>query len=89
MIQVNDDKTRRGVIDLLVKNNLPVEDLDENKSLYALVQDEHIVGTGSEFFAKEGFETINREIVPDTIKSTSEFSSVCPSSAIVMKKKII
>jgi len=140
MIQVKDDKTRREVIDLLVKSNLPVEDLDENKRLYALIEDERIVGTGgleffgdcalvrsvsikeeergrglgkninrylekiakengvhflylltttaSEFFTKEGYETISREIVPDTIKSTSEFSSVCPSTAIVMKKKI-
>jgi amino-acid N-acetyltransferase len=51
MIQVNDDKTRREVIDLLIKSNLPVEDLDENKCLYALVRDEHIIGTGGlEFF---------------------------------------
>jgi amino-acid N-acetyltransferase len=140
MIPVKDDKTRREVIDLLVKSNLPVEDLDENKNLYAMIEDEHIVGTGGleffgdcalvrsvsikeeergrglgksinrylekiakengvhylylltttarEFFTKEGYETIGREIVPDTIKTTSEFSSVCPSTAVVMKKKI-
>jgi amino-acid N-acetyltransferase len=140
MIHVKDDKTRREVIAQLAKSSLPVDDLDENKSLYALIKDGDIIDTGgleffgdcalvrsasikeeergrglgkkinrhlekiakdngvqflylltttaNEFFAKEGYEIINREIVPDTIKSSTEFTSVCPSTAIVMKKKI-
>src|SRR4030088_1518625 len=140
MILVNDDKTRSEVINLLVKNNLPVEDLDESKTLFALIKNESIIGTGSleffgdsalvrsvsikaeergkglgktinrylekiarengarflylltttakEFFTKEGYEVITRENVPGTIKNSSEFSTVCPSSAVVMKKKI-
>ena len=42
--------------------------------------------TAKDFFNKEGYEVINRDDVPESIKNTSEFSSVCPSSAIVMKK---
>jgi amino-acid N-acetyltransferase len=42
--------------------------------------------TAEDFFNKEGYEVINRDDVPESIKNTSEFSSVCPSSAIVMKK---
>jgi amino-acid N-acetyltransferase len=44
--------------------------------------------TAKDFFSKEGYGIISREEVPDSIKSTSEFSSVCPSSAIVMRKEL-
>ena len=140
MMPVRDDDTRSEVIDLLARNDLPVDDLDGNKSLYALIKDDHVIGTGGleffgdcalvrsvslkeeergrgfgkainrylegiakengvrclyllsttakYFFSKVGYEVTNREYVPDTIKSSSEFSSVCPATAIVMKKKI-
>jgi amino-acid N-acetyltransferase len=42
--------------------------------------------TAKGFFSKEGYEIMNRDDVPDSIKNTSEFSSVCPSSATAMKK---
>ena len=45
--------------------------------------------TAEGFFKKQGFITIQRDEVPDTIRSTSEFSSVCPSTAIVMKKILV
>jgi len=44
--------------------------------------------TAKDFFSKEGYEVISREEVPESIKSTTEFSSVCPSSAIVMRKEL-
>ncbi len=44
--------------------------------------------TAKDFFSKEGYEAITRDEVPESIKSTSEFSSVCPSSATVMKKEL-
>jgi len=37
------------------------------------------------FFLKYGFNEINRDEVPDEIKSSTEFSQLCPSSAHVMK----
>ena len=45
--------------------------------------------TAEGFFKKQGFVTILRDEVPAMIRSTSEFSSVCPSSAIVMKKMLV
>jgi len=42
--------------------------------------------TARDFFIKAGYEEIDRECVPSSIKNTSQFSSVCPSSAIVMRK---
>lgn len=44
--------------------------------------------TAPEYFAKKGYEKINREEVPDAVKASSEFSHVCPVSAIVMKKEL-
>ncbi len=37
------------------------------------------------FFHKLGFEELKRDEVPDEIRSTTEFSQVCPTSAHVMK----
>ena len=44
--------------------------------------------TAQEYFAKKGYELINRREVPIIIQATSEFSHICPSSAIVMKKQL-
>ncbi len=52
------------------------------KSIYLLTT------TASHFFSKKGYVTISRNAVVDEIKKTSEFSMVCPSSAIVMCKNL-
>ena len=44
--------------------------------------------TADKFFAKHGFAVIDRESVPKRIRETREFASICPSSAICMKKSI-
>lgn len=44
--------------------------------------------TAASFFTNRGYETIDRSTVPGAIKETSEFASVCPSSATVMKKEL-
>jgi amino-acid N-acetyltransferase len=42
--------------------------------------------TAKDFFEDLGYEVVDRKSVPDTIKQSSEFSSICPTSAMVMKK---
>ncbi|MEQ9310028.1 MAG: arsenic resistance N-acetyltransferase ArsN2 [Balneolaceae bacterium] len=37
------------------------------------------------FFSKKRFTSINREKAPECIKTSSEFSSICPSTAILMR----
>jgi len=44
--------------------------------------------TAPDYFAKKGYEGIGRDEVPASIKQSSEFSHVCPQSAIVMQKYI-
>jgi amino-acid N-acetyltransferase len=45
--------------------------------------------TAETYFAKKGFIRIRRDEVPIAIKKSSEFSHLCPSSAILMKKEIV
>lgn len=42
--------------------------------------------TAADFFGARGFRVVAREEVPDAIKRTAEFASLCPSSATVMAK---
>lgn len=42
--------------------------------------------TAPDYFERKGFAKITREEVPTEIQASSEFSHVCPASAIVMKK---
>ena len=44
--------------------------------------------TAEDFFDKQGYCVIKREESPESIKQTAEFNSLCPSSAVVMKKRI-
>jgi amino-acid N-acetyltransferase len=43
--------------------------------------------TAPGYFEKKGYQKINREEVPAALQVSSEFSHVCPVSAIVMKKE--
>lgn len=40
------------------------------------------------YFLKKGYETIKRDEAPDVLKSSSEFTHTCPSSATLMKKAL-
>ena len=44
--------------------------------------------TAKDFFNKQGYCVISREEAPVCVQQTAEFTSLCPSSAVVMKKKI-
>jgi amino-acid N-acetyltransferase len=47
-----------------------------------------ITTTAEEYFSRKGFSAISREAVPSTIRTCSQFTSLCPSTATVMKKDI-
>ena len=47
-----------------------------------------ITETAKDYFEKLGFETVDREAVPIEIKSTTQFSQVCPVSAICMVMRL-
>lgn len=49
-------------------------------SMYLLTE------TAAIYFDRKGYQKVSREHVPKSIQASSEFSSVCPASAIIMKK---
>lgn len=44
--------------------------------------------TAPDFFQHLGFTKVTRDVVPDAVKLSSEFSTVCPVSAICMEKSV-
>lgn len=47
-----------------------------------------ITTTADHYFEKQGFTRVERNDVPLEIAQTEQFSNICPSSAIVMKKQL-
>ena len=41
--------------------------------------------TAKDYFDRKGYETIERTEAPESLQQSSEFSHVCPSTAVVMK----
>ncbi len=58
----------------------------------AAAQGAHIVflltTTADRFFPRFGFELITRELVPASVRESMEFQSACPTSAIVLRKRL-
>ena len=52
------------------------------KELYLLTD------TAETFFNKLDYYSIQRELAPESIKNTSEFSSICKESAVLMTKQL-
>lgn len=44
--------------------------------------------TAAEFFPRLGYEKFDRDAVPAAIAQSAEFSSLCPATAICMKKNL-
>ncbi|HYX66682.1 MAG TPA: arsenic resistance N-acetyltransferase ArsN2 [Burkholderiales bacterium] len=44
--------------------------------------------TAADFFSRLGYKTIGREDAPESIRSTSEFSALCPVSSVLMMKEL-
>ena len=47
-----------------------------------------LTNTAETFFARLGYRTIARADAPEAIRTTEEFSSLCPDSAVVMVKTL-
>nr|WP_199563236.1 arsenic resistance N-acetyltransferase ArsN2 [Runella aurantiaca] len=65
-----------------------VNDLSKQVRLKG-VKDLYLITTTADgYFEKQGYERVERENVPAEITQSQQFSSLCPSSAVVMKKSI-
>ena len=47
-----------------------------------------ITNTADHYFERHGFERVLRENAPTDISGTAQFAGLCPSSAVVMHKKV-
>jgi len=135
-----DPKERQHAIHLLQRQQLPVEDIDEDKLLYLFLDGDKVIGTAGleifedcallrsvsivkeeqgkglgkimhrqvenyardaginclylltttakDFFDKQGYCVVKREDTPETVKQSAEFISLCPATAVIMKKRI-
>lgn len=72
----------KGIGLMLLNKLFSLAFLNNIKMLYLLTT------TAEDYFLNYGFIKIRRETVPEEIKNTKEFSSICPSSAICMMRKI-
>jgi amino-acid N-acetyltransferase len=71
-----------GIATQLVQTVFNFAQLKNISAVYLLTE------TAEQYFAKKGFTKIDRQHVPEAIQQSTEFASVCPSSAIVMENKI-
>jgi len=79
-ISVRKDLQKKGLGKFIVGELEKLTGQRGIRSLYLLTI------TAKDFFAKEGYDTIDREEAPIEIKNTTEFSFACPSTATVMRK---
>jgi amino-acid N-acetyltransferase len=79
---VNENYRGQGIAKLLVDQ---IINLSKNLNLKKLVL---LTTTADKYFDKHHFERIQRNDVPEEIKHSREFSSICPVSAIVMQKAL-
>lgn len=79
-VSVRKDLQKRGLGKFIVDE---LEKITRQKAINQLYL---LTTTAENFFNKMGYKVIDREDVPIEIRNTTEFSSVCPSTAVVMRK---
>ncbi|HET7734226.1 MAG TPA: arsenic resistance N-acetyltransferase ArsN2, partial [Paludibacter sp.] len=81
-LAVNNDFWGKGIGQKLVSEAEAWSRNNGLKSLYLLTT------TAAGFFPKLSWDNTERALVPENIAASSEFASVCPSSAVCMMKKL-
>ncbi|SKC18939.1 arsenic resistance N-acetyltransferase ArsN2 [Dyadobacter psychrophilus] len=81
-IAVSPDHQGKGIARKLVEQLLANADKQEVETLYL------ITTTADHYFDRYGFVVVNREQVPEAIQQTKQFSGLCPTSAVVMKRDL-
>jgi amino-acid N-acetyltransferase len=81
-LSVAEDKRDTGIAKRLVEF---IEDYVRKQG----VQNVYLLTTTArDFFLKRGYKTIDRNDVPDFIKTTAQYSILCPSTSTVMQKEL-
>lgn len=77
-VAVKDDWRGRGLGRALVTSAIALAEQRGARALYLLTT------SAESYFPSFGFRETTRDTVPDDVKSTVEFKSACPDSAVVM-----
>lgn len=80
-VAVREDLRSTGVGRSLVERLIAVAECYDTKELYLLTT------TAERWFPRFGFERIDRADAPAEVKATEEFSSACPDTATVMRRR--
>lgn len=62
-----------------------VEEFGKSKNLKEIYL---LTETAEKFFSKHGYTLVQRDLVPEDIQKSYEYSTACKNSAIVMKKQL-
>jgi len=81
-LAVSPDHRNKGIAGKLLGQIETIAALKSLKELYLLTE------TAPAYFTQKGYQKITRSDVPIVVMESSEFSHVCPVSAIVMKKTL-
>jgi amino-acid N-acetyltransferase len=81
-LAVDNNFRNQGIANELL---LHIEQLAYAKNLKAIYL---LTETAPGYFTRKGYQKITREDVPPEVQRSSEFSHVCPQSAIVMLKPL-
>jgi len=81
-LAVNKSFRNQGIADKLLQHIEKLAAAKKLKAIYLLTE------TVPGYFTRKGYQTITRADVPAEVQQSSEFSHVCPQSAIVMQKPI-
>ena len=81
-LAVNEKERNRGLGKALVNEILEYALRLKLCNIYLLTT------TAKDFFVKHGFVETDRKYAPDVIRATSEFASLCPSTAVFMRKRL-
>ena len=82
-VSVRKDLQKRGLGKFIVDE---LEKIAKGKGINRLYL---LTTTAEDFFTKLGYKTVDREELPIEIKNTTEFTSVCPSTARVLRKLLL
>jgi amino-acid N-acetyltransferase len=72
----------QGIAGRMVEQLLASADEQDLQAVYL------ITVNADHYFDRYGFTAVDRQQVPEAIQQTSQFSGLCPSSAVAMKRNI-
>ena len=72
----------KGIAGQMVEQLLAGADEEDLQAVYL------ITTTADHYFDRYGFMAVSREQVPEAIQQTKQFSGLCPSTAVVMKRNL-